>query len=166
MYLKKMFILFLILLSVLILIAACASNRDETNPSIAQSANGTDNQTVPPATSDYKGVDLPPIPDPAKGNPKLAPHLEQLIEAEKRGELESWARQRSITLVDGSVRVTIDCAPGQVEAAAKAATNVGAKPGTSYENLLNAVVPITSLITLANEESIISIKLPPPPTLD
>ena len=136
MYLKKIFILFIILLIGLLLLPGCTINQDGAN------------------------TPEPPVPEePEERNPKLGSHLNQLIRAEERGEAESFASRRDIELIDGSVRVTIECVPGQVEAAAEAAGGLGTV-GLIYRNHVQAVVPITSLTTLADEESIRFIQLP------
>ena len=111
-------------------------------------------------TSDGDTINLPPTDLPDKGNPKLDSQLNQLVSAESRGEAASFAEQSDIELVDGSVRVIIECVPGQIEAATEAATNAGAKLETSYDNLLQVVVPITSLTTLADAAGIRFIRLP------
>jgi len=137
MYLKKIYILFIILLIGLLSIPGCTSNQDGANPP------------------------EPPVPEePEERNPKLDSHLQDLILAERQGEAESFASRRDIELIDGSVRVTIECMPSQVEAAAEAATNAGAKQVRSRKDLVQAVVPITSLTALAEAESIRFIELP------
>ncbi len=100
-------------------------------------------------TSGQDIIDFPPSDLPDKGNPKLDSQLNQLVDAEGHGEAASFAEQSDINLVDGAVRVIIECLPGQLEAA----TNAGAKLETSYDNLLQVVVPITSLTTLADAAS-------------
>ena len=97
---------------------------------------------------------------PEKGNPRLDSHLNQLVSAEKRGEAASFAAQSNIELVGGSVRVIIECVPGQLEAATEAAAEAGAEIETSHDDLLQAVVPVTSLTTLADASSIEFIRLP------
>ena len=111
-------------------------------------------------TSGQDIIDLPPSDLPDKGNPKLDSQLNQLVDAEGHGEAASFAEQSDIELVGRSVRVIIECMPGQLEATTEAATNAGAKLETSYDNLLQVVVPITSLTTLADAESIHFIRLP------
>ncbi len=111
-------------------------------------------------TSGQDIIDLPPSDLPDKGNPKLDSQLNQLVDAEGHGEAASFAEQSDIELVDGAVRVIIECLPGQLEAATEAATNAGAKLETSYDNLLQVVIPITSLTTLAEIASIHFIRLP------
>ena len=106
---------------------------------------------------------LPPSDSPDKGNPKLDSQLNQLVSAEKRGELATLAEKSNIQLADGRVRVIIECVPGQLEAASEAATSAGAKLETSYANLLQVLVPVASLSTLADAESIHFIRLPQQP---
>ncbi len=137
---------------ILLSIPACTSNRDGA--------------ALPPPEGPTE-VNVPKIEPREKGNPKLGSHLWDIIEAESQGEAESFASGRdNIELVDGGVRVIIECVPGQVEAAAEAATNAGAKLETSYKNWLQAVVPITSLTALAEAESIRFIRVPILPTLE
>ena len=58
-----------------------------------------------------------------------------------------------------SVRVEIDCERGQVEAAITAIETYGTVE-VSYLDTVQAVVPVTSLSALADEESIVLIRLP------
>ena len=111
-------------------------------------------------TSDQEVTDLPPLELPDKGNPKLDSQLNQLIQAATKGEAVSFAEQHDIELMDGKVRVIIECLPGQFEAATKAATEAGAKVETSHDDLLQVLMPITNLTTLADTASIRFIRLP------
>ena len=111
-------------------------------------------------TSGQDIIDLPPSDLPDKGNPKLDSQLNQLVHAERNGEAASFAEQSNIELVNGAVRAIIECVPAQLEAATEAATNAGARLETSYDNLLQVVVPITKLSTLADAASIHFIRLP------
>ncbi len=110
--------------------------------------------------SDEEGLDLSQTELPEKGNPNLDSQLNQLVRAEMRGEAASFAQQSNIELVDGNVRVIIECVPGQLDAATEAAIALGASVETSYGNLLQVVVPIASLTTLADSPSIHFIRLP------
>jgi len=96
---------------------------------------------------------------PEKGNPKLDSQLNQLVLAESQGQAASFAQKSNIELVDGKVRVIVECLPDQVDAAIEAAHALGTVE-TTYDNLLQVVVPITSLSTLADEASIHFIRLP------
>ncbi len=119
--------------------------------------------SVVPMVGCQEQLELPSEPV-EKGNPKLDSQLNQLVRTESRGEAASFAEQSNIELVDSAVRVIIECVPGQLEAATEAATNAGAKLETSYDNLLQVVVPITSLTTLADAQSIHFIRLPQYPS--
>jgi hypothetical protein len=90
---------------------------------------------------------------------KLDGTLNQLIRAEEQGEAEEFARQGNIKLVDGSVRVEIECLPGRAEEVARAAGAFGIVEGT-YRNLVQAVVPITNLNALDEVEGIRFIRMP------
>jgi len=115
------------------------------------------------ACSSNSGANLNPYVSPDKGNPKLDSQLNQLVIAQAKGEAASFAEKSNIDITNGRVRVVIECVPGQVEAARQAATNAGAELETTYENLLQVSVPITSLTALTNAESIRLIRLPQQP---
>ena len=132
---------------------------DEEGNTVAQAGNP---QGSTPAAGEEENIVLPPLPDePEKGHPKLGGHLNQLISANERGEAEEFARSSGIDLVDGSVRVTIECVPGQVEAGAKEAAALGIVEIISRRfNGVQALVPITSLTALVEAESIRFVRLP------
>jgi hypothetical protein len=121
----------------------------------------TDNQAS--GASDPNAEDAPPVQEePEDGHPKLSFDLNELILAAERGEVEEFTRQTDIELVDGYVTVIIECVPGQCEAAAEAATRAGAREVRVSDNFnwVRAVVPITSLAALSEDESISSVRLP------
>ncbi|MBI2852614.1 MAG: hypothetical protein HYX84_05900 [Chloroflexi bacterium] len=103
----------------------------------------------------------PPLPPLGgdKGNPKLSSQLNQLVQAESRGEAVSFAQQQNIVLVDRKVRVVIETLPGQLEMARQAVASVGTVEA-SDEGLLQAIVPVSSLNSLAEEPGIKFIRLP------
>ena len=169
---KRLFVISISICTVLaLLVTGCGTLLPAPTPELpsAQSTQPTPAQTTtetapPPEQSGNKGVDLPPIEYPEKGHPKLASHLNRLILAEEQGEAEAFARPRNIKLVNGNVRVSIECVPGQVEEAAKAVSALGTVELIArFSNGIQAVVPITSLTALADEESIRFIGLPVPP---
>ena len=108
---------------------------------------------------------LSPAPNPPsptlseKGNPKLDSQLNQLIQAEKLGDAASFAEQSNIELVDGNVRVIVESLPEQVDATTKAASALGVVE-TSYGDLLQVLVPVASLTTLADAASVRFVRLP------
>jgi len=114
-------------------------------------------------TSEQEITNLPSSKLIDEGSPKLDSQLNQMVSAVKRGEAASFAEKSNIDLTNGRIRVVIECAPGQVEAATKAAINAGAEVETTYENLLQVSVPVTGLTALADAESIRFIRLPQQP---
>ena len=90
---------------------------------------------------------------------KLDSRLMGLIDAEKKGEIESFAHIAGFELVDGSVRVSIECVSGQLDAAVKVAERFGTVEAIAYRaEHVQVLIPITSLTTLAEEESILFIR--------
>ena len=97
---------------------------------------------------------------------KLDSILQQLVEAERRGEAESYADQHRIELVNGSVRVIVECDPDMIEEGTEAARALGiveleaiVREDLVYPRL-QVLIPITSLNTLAGEKSITRVELP------
>ena len=90
---------------------------------------------------------------------KLDGRLNQLIRAEQRGETELFAGRRVIELVDGNVRVIIECLPGHAEEVARAIRALGIVKLT-YRDVVQVVVPITNLNALDEVESIRFIREP------
>lgn len=113
------------------------------------------NQNAPESSPTYVA--------PKKGNPKLDSQLNQLVAAQANGEAASFARQANIPLDNGRVRVVIECVPGQLDAASKAAVTAGAVVETTYENLIQVLIPVTALNALADAESIKTVRLPQQP---
>ncbi len=100
---------------------------------------------------------------PKTGNPKLDSQLNQLVAAQAKGEAAAFAQKLNIDLTNGRIRVVIECVPGQLEAASKAAISAGAVLETTYDNLIQVSVPVASLTALTNAESIRFIRLPQQP---
>jgi hypothetical protein len=99
---------------------------------------------------------------------KLDSILQQLVEAERRGEAESYAEQHEIELVDGNVRVIVECDPDMIEEATEAARALGVVEREAIvtkdlvDPRLKVLIPITSLNTLAREKSVTRVELPSP----
>jgi len=106
-------------------------------------------------------VDSPPDIS-VKGHAKLDSQLNQLVTADKRGEAESFAAESAIEIIDGNVRVIIECLPGRLAETSETASGLGAIVESSHEDLLQAVIPINLITTLADEESVRLIRLPFP----
>jgi hypothetical protein len=97
-----------------------------------------------------------------EGNPKLENVLVQLIQAEKRGEEVTFAKQYVLKLKDDTVQVSVIFAPGQAEIAARAVTDIGGELGAKGARGFDAFVPINKLEALSKEKSIIMIEKPIP----
>ena len=114
----------------------------------------------PAAAADGEESDLPPLELPEKGNPKLDSQLNQLVSAQTSKKAASFVQESNIELMDGDVRVIVESLPDQVDAATEAATALGASVETSYNNLLQVVVPIAELTALADTPSISLVRSP------
>ena len=153
-----LFLVIILLVVISFSTAGCTCDQDKTA--------GSSNEDIEilsediPSDKDIEVLSVEDIPTVDKGNPKLSSHLKQLISAEEQGEAEELAgQQKSIKLVDGSVKVTIECEPGQADTVAKAASALGIVE-LSILDLVQVVVPITSLTALANIPGVRFIRLP------
>ncbi|MFH1032268.1 MAG: S8 family serine peptidase [Chloroflexota bacterium] len=110
------------------------------------------------------GTDLPPMPPAEKGHPKLDSQLGQLVAAEAKAQAKSFAQQRAIPLVEGKatteVRTIIEFAPGSLDAAKQAVEAAGGRVEGSYQNLLQAVMPVPNLTTVADKPNVKLVRLP------
>ena len=102
---------------------------------------------------------------PEKGNPKLGSRLNQLISAYNEGQATVFAQKNNIILVGDSARVIVECFPGQAGSAVGPAGTLGVVE-TTYRDLLQVVVPITQLETLADVSGIKLIRAPWYPSLE
>ena len=112
-----------------------------------------------PSLTNQNGEDIPPIEPPALRGPKLSGTLNQLIRAEEQGEAEEFAQPRGIELVDGSVKVIIDCEPGQSEAVAEATSALGIVE-LCIPDLVQVIVPINNLNALEDIPGVRFVRLP------
>lgn len=96
-----------------------------------------------------------------KGNPRLSSQLNDLVKANAAGQAASFAAQSQIELVDQRVRVIVEVLPGQMAAVTSAAGKLGVVE-TSYNDLLQVLLPVSSLEVLANEPGVRLIRLPLP----
>jgi len=110
-------------------------------------------------------LDTSRIERPEKGDPKLDSQLNQLVSANTTKRVAALAEESNIKLVDDNVRVIIECLPDQIEDATEVADDSGIVEA-SYENLIQVVVPISQLTTLADAPSIRLVRLPREPLPD
>lgn len=88
--------------------------------------------------------------------------LYELAMADKNGEMELFARQNGIILIDNTkIRIRIKPRPGQLCKAAIIAAKYGQVTAVSpVMNSLEAVIPVSNLTRLADEPSIVFIEIP------
>jgi len=88
--------------------------------------------------------------------------LNQLVKAEKSGEVEAFIARSAMSFRDGQVEVTIWTMPDQTEVAVEAVVSVGGEVTSILNNkaLFGAWIPITKLESLASEKSIRKIERP------
>ncbi|MFC1977655.1 hypothetical protein ACFLWS_05275 [Chloroflexota bacterium] len=146
-------------------LAACGPVQEGTTVSPTEQQPIEDE--LPQQDSNQSGIDLPPRVDkPKRKETKLRPILVDLVEAYENGDVEAFASSRGIKLRNGSVLVTIESLPGQMDVAKQAAINAGARLGAGHRNSQDIIVPIGNLADLAEEESIRFIEWPEPPATE
>lgn len=101
---------------------------------------------------------------PRRGNPKLESSLNQLLEAYKQGglaEAQAFAETRQIELKDGRVQVEIVATTTEAIADLREAIEaLGGEYQSHYGNLLQALVPVDALETLAQRPDVEVIREP------
>ena len=112
-----------------------------------------------PTAADGENQNLPEVELTKKGNPKLDSQLNQLVLAQKSEKAAGPAQESNIELIDGNVRVIVECSPGQIDSAAEAADDLGIVE-TSYDNLLQVLVPVSQLPALADTAGIRFVRMP------
>ena len=97
--------------------------------------------------------------EPAKKHPKLESALSQLI-SRQRARPRLSARPLELASSGRKVRVIIEAEAGQVERVAKLAEAWGGEVEFSYQNLIQALVPLSILEKLTAEEAVKYIRRP------
>lgn len=114
-------------------------------------------------TSELAGVDLNTLSSPEKGNRKLQTALFKLTQAEDAFGLPGaagMAESMSIPLDGASVRVVAQVLPGKGDAVMEASAGMGISVEGQYEDLVQLLVPVTQLESLASIEEIAFVRLP------
>ena len=114
----------------------------------------------PASAHDGENLDISPTDVVKKANPKLDSQLNQLVSAESRKQTAGFAEQRKIELAEGGVRVIIECEPGQVASVSEVAARLGTSVEESWRDMLQAIVPINSLVALADTPAIRFVRCP------
>jgi hypothetical protein len=103
------------------------------------------------------------IPPKIPVYPHLDSALSKLVTIYETGGIEAAmdsAKSQGIQTADGMVRVIIEAKPGGKAAAMDAVSVAGGKVETSYEDLVQALVPIGQLKALAGNAAVNLIRLP------
>ncbi len=100
-------------------------------------------------------------------NAKLESSLVQLLNVyEERGltEAQAFARAHQIVMEDDRVQVVIDTTPDTTPELLEAIDRLGGKPERHYKNLVQALVPLDALETLAARPDVKMIREPRRPS--
>lgn len=93
-------------------------------------------------------------------HPALTYQLALLYKAYQNGELEHYAQKNNIKVTDGNVFVTISCISGQTESAKEKIIAVNGEIRGEYKRFVDALVPVSKLLVLAETSSISLIEIP------
>lgn len=136
--------------------------------SASEAATGDGGITPATAIEEIPGPPIPAPPEKVRQNPRLQSSVNQLAaiqSAEGNEAAAAYAERSGIKLRDGQVQIVIETAPGKVDAVSRAAEAAGGKVETVYGDLVQAEVPVESLVTLSGAPAIDYIREPLKPTL-
>jgi hypothetical protein len=117
-------------------------------------------QTIPP---DATLVEAPRSQEPVTVHPKLDSTINQLLEAydgEGMAGAQAFAEVRGLVLEGRSVQVVIVTTPDAVDGLAEAVASQGGEVQGHYEGLMEALVPIEALVSLAELPEVQQIREP------
>jgi hypothetical protein len=126
--------------------------------------------TVPLITTTVETAMVPQeVEMPSRDNPKLDSSLNQLLEAHRRGglaEAQAFARMHQINLDDELVQVEMMATEEAATLSLKEAVEaVGGEYQGHYKTLLQALVPISALESLADRSDVQAIRQPQRPVI-
>jgi hypothetical protein len=112
-------------------------------------------------------VDITLVPQhsapPSRGDPKLGSALNQLLEAYRQdglAEAQTFAERRGMTLDDGRVQVEIVVGGDAVDDVRAAVETLEGEYQGHYGDLLQALVPLDALTSLAQRPDVAIIREP------
>jgi hypothetical protein len=108
-------------------------------------------------------VESQEVEQPPAGNSKLDSALNQLLESYRQEGLagaQTFAETRGIVLDDGCVQVEVLVVQGMVDELREAIETADGEYQGHYETLLQALVPLTALESLAQRPDVEMIRLP------
>ena len=104
-------------------------------------------------------LNLPPLELPEKGHPRLDSQLNRLASAESTEAALRFALERNIRVVEDSVRVIIEALPGKFDSTSQVTGSLGTIE-TSHDDFIQALVPVSQLITLAESSGVRFVRTP------
>jgi len=171
----------LLAVSILLLQAACTPER-MAPPAVSPLASPLTSPLVPPTVAHVgeagaaavgatppitMAVDITLVPQygepPSRGDPKLGSSLNQLLEAYRQdglAEAQTFAERRGMTLEDGRVQVEIVVVGDAVDDVRAAVEALEGEYQGHYEDLLQALVPLDALASLARRPDVAVIREP------
>jgi hypothetical protein len=122
-------------------------------------------KTVPPVTVTVSTAMIAPqeIERPSKGNPKLGSSLNQLLEAYRQGgmaEAQTFAVMHMMVLEGSRVQVEVVTSAEAMSDVIAALGAVGGEYQGHYEAVMQALVPIDALESLAQRSDVQAIREP------
>jgi hypothetical protein len=155
----------LLAMGVLLVQAACTPTQSTPPPgSQGDEAGASAIETASPATMPVATALTPQhVERPSGDNPKLGSSLNQLLDAYQRGglaEAQAFAETHRMVLEDGRVQVVIVTTPEAVSDLQEAVATLGGEVQGHYETMLQALVPLEALETLARRPDVDVIREP------
>lgn len=125
---------------------------------------------IAPATADGEAPEAGTSASQAaiRQNPRLESSMVQLVtiqSAEGPAAAADFAVRSGIALRDGQVQIVLEAAPGTTEAVSQTAQAAGGTIQTVHGDLVQAEVPVESLINLGSSPSVEYVRQPRRPTL-
>jgi hypothetical protein len=110
--------------------------------------------------AEFEGIIPGPFTPPdIESIPKLDSQLNQMVEAQASGRPQVATMEGQGDMPEDQVRVVLECAPGQADAAAQAASEFGVVEA-SYKDLIQMTVPVTNLTALVDLPGVIRVRQP------
>ncbi|MFC1921121.1 Ig-like domain-containing protein [Chloroflexota bacterium] len=114
---------------------------------------------VSAAGNDEQQPELPPLELPEKGNPKLDSQLNRMVKSAGERRSSGMMQQSSAEQPGETVRVIIECLPGEAETVRNSAGDLGTVE-VSYKDLVQVNIPVSQLESLANNPGISLVRTP------
>ena len=126
-------------------------------------AGGPPAQAVAPNEQavEEDGPDVEPGERPSVGNPKLDHQLAVLARAQStRRARAAMAEAHGLDMVDGNVRVVVEAGEADLRATRAAVAAAGGKVEAEYADLIQALVPVSTLEALAADPAVHYVRPP------